>query len=49
MELNINVSDELAALWEEIDFIAFVRDDTFVKRSKREARRIDVGVSTTWY
>lgn len=39
--LNINVSDELAALWEEIDFIAFVRDDTFVKRSKREARRIE--------
>jgi len=38
--LNVDVGDELAALWEEIDFVAFVRDDTLFKRSEREVRSI---------
>jgi hypothetical protein len=38
--LNVDVRDEIAALWEEIDFIAFVRDNTLFKRSEREVRSI---------
>jgi hypothetical protein len=38
--LSVDLSHELAALWEEIDFVAFIRDDDLMKRSKRETRGV---------
>jgi hypothetical protein len=38
--LDANIGDDLAALWEEIDFVAFVRGDTLFRLSQREARRV---------
>jgi transcriptional regulator with XRE-family HTH domain len=39
-KLGVDMAEELAALREEIDFVAFVRDDTSINWSERERRRV---------